>query len=131
MEIYLDSSTEVKYSLAVHDPHFYWQTYNGLTIPKASLSLEIGGDTYLVLAATVYEEMDRREARCEEDKGYSFTACARVRRGSAPASTDCLSYLCRQGSAGSLDVGLPGILGQTPPYLSVQMSASYWTMKDY
>ena len=83
----------MKYSLAVHDPHFYWQTYNGLTIPKASLSLEIGGDTYLVLAATVYEEMDRREARCEEDKGYSFTACARVRGGQLqPLLTVC--HIC-------------------------------------
>ena len=129
--LYLSSSPGVKYSLAVHDPQFYWQTYNGLTIPKAALSLEIGTDTYLWVAATVYEELDRTDARCEKDRDYSFTACVRVRRGIAPACTDCLSSLCRQASTGSLGVGLLGIIGRRPPYLYVQMSASCWTMKNY
>ena len=77
MELYLHPSPELKYSISVHDPQFFWQTYNGLTIPQATTSLE-RGDTYLVVAATEYEELDRPGSRCQQESSYSFTACVRV-----------------------------------------------------
>ena len=129
LELYLNSSTDLQYTITLHDPQFFWQTYNGLTIPKASYSLKMG-DNYLVVAATEYVELDRREARCEEEQTYSFTACVRVRPGPA-LLTDCNNSLNRPSSVGSLAVGLPGIPGPRPPYLSVQMSASCWSMKNY
>ena len=96
LELYLNSSTDLQYTITVHDPQFFWQTYNGLTIPKASYSLKMG-DNYLVVAATEYEELDRAEARCEKARDYSFTACVRVRPGSAlqPLLTVCNNSLDR------------------------------------
>ena len=85
MELYLNSSPDLKYSLSLHDPQFYWHSYNGLTIPQAATILE-GGDTYLVVAATQYSELDRAGARCQEDPSYSFTACVRVREARARQS---------------------------------------------
>ena len=73
LEFYLNSSIDVEYKITVHDPQFFWQSYNDLTVPKASITLE-RGENFIVVAATRYSELDRAGARCEADQGYSFTA---------------------------------------------------------
>ena len=91
LELYLTPSSDLKYSLSLHDPQFYWHSYNGLTIPQAATILE-GGSNFLVVAASQYQELDRDGARCQEDASYSFTACVRVRPEPGPLLlTDCHS----------------------------------------
>ena len=85
LELYLTPSSELKYSLSLHDPQFYWHSYNGLTIPQAATILE-GGSNFLVVAASQYQELDRAGARCQEDASYSFTACVRVSEARARTS---------------------------------------------
>ena len=79
LEAIFPLNEDVEFQVAFHDPHFYWHTYNGLTIPKATFNIKAGGDYYLSVHATRYERLNRREDRCQEEKDYSFTACVRVR----------------------------------------------------
>ena len=71
----------VEFELTFHDPQFFWQTYNGLTIPKASFTVSDRGETYLVLHATSYHKLNRENDQCEEKADYSFTSCVKVNTG--------------------------------------------------
>ena len=74
---------KLTYRYFIHQPHFFLQTWNPLTMPMPMgiLKYKELGDNWLFLYLKVIrqEKLDREDERCNPEPGYSFMACVKER----------------------------------------------------
>merc|ERR1712062_635500 len=66
-----------QYWIDIHDPTFYFSSYQSGALPRSFKQLKARSAYSLEVEVIYHEREDREEERCEVDEGYSFTACVK------------------------------------------------------
>ena len=73
----VDFRKQFDYSLIIHDPNYFMITTNPATIPSIMMEFQAEdlGKILTYIEATRHINIDRPDQPCNEESGYSFTAC--------------------------------------------------------